>query len=402
MSKARLVITAIEVEGRTAAEVISEYGISRSWLYELLARRKLEGDAAFEPRSRRPLTSPAATPAATVELVLQLRKQLAEQGLDAGAETIGWHLEHRHDTTVSRATINRILARAGAITPDPSKRPRSSYIRFEASMPNETWQSDFTHYRLADGTPGGHDVEILTWLDDHSRYALQISAHHRVTGPIVLATFRQACDLHGYPASTLTDNGMVFTTRLSGGKGGRNGFEHELRRLHITQKNSRPNHPTTCGKVERFQQTMKKWLRAQAPQPGTLTDLQELLEAFAVEYNQHRPHRSLPHRATPATIYSARPKATPSTDRSADSHDRVRTDRLDNAGCVTLRIAGRLHHIGVGRTHARTHVLLLVQDLHVRVVNAATGELLRDLVIDPTRDYQPTGRPPGPAPKTPK
>ena len=153
MSKARLVITAIEVEGRTAAEVISEYGISRSWLYELLARRKLEGDAAFEPRSRRPLTSPAATPAATVELVLQLRKQLAEQGLDAGAETIGWHLEHRHDTTVSRATINRILARAGAITPDPSKRPRSSYIRFEASMPNETWQSDFTHYRLADGTP---------------------------------------------------------------------------------------------------------------------------------------------------------------------------------------------------------------------------------------------------------
>ena len=120
----------------------------------------------------------------------------------------------------------------------------------------------------------------MTWLDDHSRYALQISAHHRVTGPIVLATFRQACDLHGYPASTLTDNGMVFTTRLSGGKGGRNGFEHELRRLHITQKNSRPNHPTTCGKVERFQQTMKKWLRAQAPQPGTLTDLQELLEAF--------------------------------------------------------------------------------------------------------------------------
>jgi transposase InsO family protein len=397
VSKARLVITAIEVEGRTAAEVVAEYGISRSWLYELLARRRVEGDAVFEPRSRRPLTSPAATPAATVELVLRLRKQLAEQGLDAGAETIGWHLQHRHDTRLSRATINRILARAGAITPDPSKRPRSSYIRFEAAQPNETWQSDFTHYRLATG----HDVEVLTWLDDHSRYALHISAHHRVTGPIVLTAFRQACDLHGYPASTLTDNGMVFTTRLSGGKGGRNGFEHELRRLHITQKNSRPSHPTTCGKVERFQQTMKKWLHAQTPQPATLTELQQLLESFTVEYNQHRPHRSLPHRATPATIYTARPKATPSKDRSADSHDRVRTDRLDNSGCVTLRIAGRLHHIGIGRTHARTHVLLLVQDLHVRVVNAATGELLRDLVIDPARDYQPTGRPPGPAPKTP-
>ena len=170
--------------------------------------------------------------------------------------------------TLSRATINRILVRAGTVTPDPSKRPKRSYIRFEADQPNETWQSDFTHYRLTrpDGRPGA-DAEIITWLDDHSRYALHVTAHARVTGPIVLATFRQAADLHGYPASTLTDNGMVYTTRLAGGRGGRNHLEHELRRLDIAQKNSRPNHPTTCGKVERFQQTLKKWLRAQPDQP---------------------------------------------------------------------------------------------------------------------------------------
>jgi hypothetical protein len=212
----------------------------------------------------------------------------------------------------------------------------------------------------------------------------------------VLATFRQATDAHGYPASTLTDNGMVYTTRFAGGRGGRTGLEHELRRLGIVQKNSRPNHPTTCGKVERFQQTMKNWLRGQPAQPTTVSQLQALIDRFAVEYNQHRPHRSLPQQSTPAAAYAARPKATPSADRSSDTHDRVRTDRIDQTGCVTLRVNGRLHHIGIGRTHARTHVLLLIQDLHVRIVHAATGELLRELTIDPTRDYQPTGRPPGP------
>jgi transposase InsO family protein len=400
MSKARLVITAIEVEGRTPAEVIAAYGVSRSWLHELVARYRAEGDAAFEPRSRRPQTSPNATPPQTVELVLRLRKRLSESGLDAGADTIGWHLAHHHRITLSRATINRILVRHGTVVPAPAKRPKSSYIRFAAEQPNETWQSDFTHYRLTrpSGDPGP-DCEIISWLDDHSRLALHLSAHVRITGPIVLATFRQAVELHGYPASTLTDNGLVYTTRFAGGRGGRTALEHELRRLGIVQKNSRPGHPTTCGKVERFQQTMKRWLRAQPGQPTTIAGLQALLDRFTVEYNQLRPHRSLPHRATPATVYTARPKATPSADRARDTHDRVRTDRIDYTGCVTLRVNGRLHHIGIGRTHAQTHVLLLVQDLHVRVVDAASGELLRELTIDPTRDYQPTGRPPGPARK---
>jgi len=210
---------------------------------------------------------------------------------------------------------------------------------------------------------------------------------------------QNAAEQHSFPASTLTDNGTVYTTGFAGGaSGGRNGLELELRRLGITQKNSRPNHPTTCGKVERFQQTMNKWLRAQPDQPTNLLELQTLLDAFSDQDNHQRPHRSLPQPATPATAYTARPKATPSADSTAGSHDRVRTDRIDTTGCVTLRVNGRLHHIGVGRTHARTHVLLLVQDLHVRVVHAVAGELLRELTIDTTHDYQGTGtgRPPGP------
>lgn len=386
-------ITAV-LAGDSQSEVARRYNVSQGWVSKLMARYASEGEAAFEPRSRAPRSNPRTTPSEVVELIVRLRKELTEQGLDAGADTLAWHLTHHHGITLSRATISRHLNRQGLVVPDPKKRPRSSYIRFAAEQPNECWQADFTHYRLATGT----DVEILNWLDDHSRYALSTTAHHRVTGPIVLATFRAAITEHGCPASTLTDNGMVFTTRLSGGKGGRNGFEHELRALGVVQKNSRPNHPTTCGKVERFQQTEKDWLLAQPTQPTTVAELQTLLDTFRTTYNQHRPHSSLPHHATPATAYQARPKAAPGA-RLDDTHDRVRTDRVDASGTVTLRHAGRLHHIGVGRAHARTRVLLLVEDLNIRIIDAATAELLRELTLDPTKDYQGTGRPPGPPPR---
>ena len=177
---------------------------------------------------------------------------------------------------------------------------------------------------------------------------MRVTAHRRVSGPIVVAEFRAAIAEHGIPASTLTDNGLVFTTRFSGGKGGRNGFEAELRRLGIKQKNGKPSHPQTQGKVERFQQTLKNWLAAQAHQPADLAQLQALLDTFTALYNHQRPHRSLPHRATPATAYTARPKATPG-DRADDTHDRVRTDRVDADGKLTLRVNGKLHHIGIGR-----------------------------------------------------
>jgi transposase InsO family protein len=201
MSKARLVITAVTVEKRPVSEVARAYGASRSWVYELLARYRAEGEAAFEPRSRRPGASPSAAGPGTVELITRLRKELAGQGLDAGPHTIAWHLREHHQVTVSPATVSRYLARLGLVTPDPAKRPRSSYIRFEAEMPNECWQSDFTHYPLA----GGQDAQVLTWLDDHSRYALSVTAHAPVTGADVLEAFQAACARHGAPASTLTD-----------------------------------------------------------------------------------------------------------------------------------------------------------------------------------------------------
>ena len=203
MSKARLITTAITVQGLSQAHAARTYGVSKSWVSKLIARWRIEGDAAFEPRSRAPHTTPTALSDDMVDLIIQLRHQLTARGLDAGAHTLAWHLHHHHRITVSPTTIWRTLHRAHLITPEPKKRPKTSYTRFEADLPNQCWQSDFTHFRLEDD----RDVQILTWLDDRTRFALSVTAHDAETTPIVVATFRAAAHTHGYPASTLTDNG---------------------------------------------------------------------------------------------------------------------------------------------------------------------------------------------------
>ena len=233
MSKARLVITAVVVEGRSRAETARVYGVCKGWVSKLLARYRAEGTAAFEPRSRRPLTSPTAIDAQVVELIVAVRKNLVERGLDAGPDTIRWHLRHTHHVTVSRATIARHLTAQGLVIPEPAKRPKSSYLRFQADQPNETWQADFTHYRLTrpDGRPGG-DAEILCWIDDHSRYALSVTAHPRVTGPIVRHAFGHTVAAHGIPASTLTNSFKLGVALKVPGSSGRRcedlGVRHPL------------------------------------------------------------------------------------------------------------------------------------------------------------------------------
>jgi len=381
MSKRQAVVLAVTVEGLTQAQAARRYEVSESFVSRLLARWRLEGETAFEARSRRPQRSPTAIDPDVVERIVNLRAELAGKGLDAGPATIAWHLD-AVGITVSAATIRRRLLAAGLIVAEPKKRPKSSYVRFQADLPNECWQSDFTHWRLADST----DSEILTWLDDHARYALSVTAHRHVTGPIVVATFQDTAAEQGFPASILTDNALVYTTRFAGGRGGRNPLETVLADLRITHKHSRPNHPTTCGKVERFQQTLKRWLTKQPP-AGTLDQLQQHLDRFIDEYNHRRPHSSLARR-TPAVVYRLLPKTGPQG-TGAGTHHRVRHDRIDKTGAISLRRAGRLHHIGIGRAHAHTPVVLLINDLDIRVIDTTTGELLRHLTLDPTRNYQP-------------
>ena len=381
----RMVITAV-CSGMSQTEAARTYGVSQSWVSRLMARYRIEGQAAYTPRSTRPHTSPNQTSARIVDRVVQLREELTGQGLDAGAETICWYLEQER-LSCSRATVHRILVRSGQVKPEPTKRPKASYRRFQAEWANECWQSDFTHYRLTNGAA----AEIITWLDDHSRYCLHLSAHTRISAAIAAQTFTSTAKQYGWPASTLTDNGMVYTARLAGQgrRGGRTQLENLLQHHHIRQKNGSPSHPQTQGKVERFQQTLKKWLRAQPHQPATLTQLNKLLATFAAHYNHQRPHRALPHRATPAAVYALSPKATPNT--TPQPHQRIRTDRVDKTGNITLRLNGRLHHIGIGRPSKGTCITMLVQDHDVTIINTQTGQIIRELTIDPTRDYQPIG-----------
>ena len=180
---------------------------------------------------------------------------------------------------------------------------------------------------------------------------------------------------------------------------GRVALELELDLLGVRLHHSRPYHPQTCGKVERFHQTQKKWLAAQ-PAPVQIADLQRQLDRFRRYYNTLRPHRAVGRR-TPQQAYSARPKATP-TKPSIPVHYRVRREKADTSGVITIRYDSQLRHIGLGREHARKRVLALVADLYIRVVDAETGQLLRELTLNPNRDYQPLGRPPGPRPNQPE
>jgi len=377
VSLGRLVVTAVKVEGRSKSEVGREYRVSRGWVHELVRRYEAEGEAGLEPRSRRPLTSPQRTPMEIEEEIIELRKALEEEGLDAGAHTIAFHLVERQGEAPAPSTIWRILSRRGFVTPQPQKRPRSSFIRFEADQPNERWQADITHWTLADSTA----VEILNVMDDHSRLLVASDARAVTKAADVVVSFRKGAAQHGFPASVLTDNGAVFTAAPRGG--GRCAIELELAVLGIALRHSTPYHPQTCGKVERFHQTEKKWL-ARRPAAASLRDLQGQLDWFRGYYNTRRPHRALDRR-TPQVAFEARPKAAPSGGSlPIPGHYRVRQDRIDSSGVITLRYNSRLHHIGVGRRNAGTRVLVLVADLHVRVLTQE-GELLRELTLDPER-----------------
>jgi hypothetical protein len=185
-----------------------------------------------------------------------------------------------------------------------------------------------------------------------------------------------------WPAATLTDNGAVYTSRFTGG---RNGFEYLLAYLGIRQKNGAPGHPQTQGKIERFQQTLKRWLGRQ-PAPRTIAELQRQLDAFRTAYNEQRPHRAV-GRSTPGEAYRAMPKALPAGSRAGAGHFRLRYDITDSRGAMTLRRAGRLYHLKIGAAHARRRVLAIVDEREVTVVALDTGEVLSSHLIEPERRY---------------
>jgi transposase InsO family protein len=378
MDVGRYLVEAHLKEGRSVASLARDHGLHRSWIYKLLKRYREEGEAGLVLKSRRPHTSPTQISQELEERIIEIRKELFDGGLDEGAESIRTQLHVEGFATPSVSSIWRVLRRRGFVTPQPQKRPKSSYQHFEASLPNETWQSDMTHWVLE----GDRGVEIVNFLDDHSRLCLASVALPVTKVLDVLALFQALCQRYGTPASLLTDNGAIYTAKS---RYGRTGLETELERLGVVAKHSSPYHPQTCGKVERFHQTMKKFLRKQPP-AATLKELQAQLDWFTHYYNTVRPHRSLDRR-TPQSVYDARVKAHPGDVKDATAHFRVRYDKIDTNGTVTLRYGSRLLHLGMGRKNAGQVVTMLVADRDVRVLNPE-GVLMRRFTIDPAKNYQ--------------
>jgi transposase InsO family protein len=379
---ARYVVEAVVLEGRSIRKAAEAFGVSKSWTAELVARYRDDGYVAIEPRSKAPHSNPNRTSSEIEERIVAARKQLADAGWDAGPQTIHYHLSTAGIDPPSITTIWRILQRRGFITPAPKKRPRSSWIRFEADLPNERWQSDFTLWELADGT----EVKILNFEDDHSRLLTASRAYRALSTKDVYALLLKAAETWGLPASLLTDNGSVYGSMLTQGL---SPFESWLADLGIALIHSRFRHPQTMGKIERLQQTMKVFLDKQ-PRAATIRGLQTQLDTFRTYYNEIRPHRAR-NRMTPRAAFDAKQKARPDPSAlSAKSHKRILTTRVRDEGVLHLRVDGHPHTIGVGVAYAGMKVRIVVKGKNIRIVTQ-DGELIRALTLDPSRNYQPSG-----------
>lgn len=380
------VLAFVAGEAVNVSQVCRDVGISRKTFYKYVGRCRVEAMAGFEERSRRPHSFPRAVAVEVEEAVVALRKELGDAGHECGATTIQWHLgtDPRFERRVpSVATVHRILVRRGFVVAQPEKRPKCSWRRFEAPAPNEWWQVDFIDWVTAsDGL-----VKVFNFLDDHSRLACRSRAVTEATSAEAWTTFCQAAQRWGLPAGVLSDNGLCFSGKL---RGFEVAFEAKLRDAGIRPFTGRPYHPQTTGKVERFQQTLKKWLRRQDHRRGLATDLDELqarLDEFCAYYNNQRPHQGI-GRVTPLSRWQASPASQPAGEPLPHPTPRNRTHT------VTVGANGAIAldkwHIGVGTEWARCEATLILDGHYATIFSG--DQLIRHLKLDHNRTYQPTGR----------
>jgi transposase InsO family protein len=382
--KATAAAYALDESARAAINVSAvcrDEGVSRAVFYKYVDRVRNEGLAGLAERSRRPHTSPQQIPVEVEDRVVRLRKELDDAGLDHGATSIQWYLSRQDEVAKapSLATIHRILVRRGLVVPEPKKRPKTTFRRFEAPAPNELWQTDHTDWVIAAGV-----VKIFNIVDDHSRVAIRSRAVAEATTEEAWATFCQGAQRWGLPAGTLSDNGLCFSGKL---RHVEVFFEAQLRDAGVRPITSRPFHPQTAGKVERFQQTLKKWLRKRRRLYATIEELQADLDEFIRIYNTERPHQGI-GRQIPIERWRATPVAGPASEPLAhpDWSSKHLYVTVDDAGCVRadhLRI-----HVGI--EHQARSALVIVDKTRANVF--IEGDLVRHLELDRSRTYQPSGR----------
>ncbi|MGH9132556.1 MAG: integrase core domain-containing protein [Ilumatobacteraceae bacterium] len=303
------------------------------------------------------------------------RKELVDAGLDAGAATIAFHLTDLPGLP-HEATIWRVLSARGLITADPSKAPKRAWRSFTAERANDCWQVDDTGWTLADGA----DVKVFDVIDDHSRLAVASTAMTTCTGAAALDVFADAATVIGWPARLLSDNATAFRHTLASA----------VAPLGVAADHSRPYHPQTCGKVERFHQTLKRWLAKQPP-AATLAELQAQLDLFRLIYNHHRPHRGVGRRY-PADVWATAPKSGPA-DRPLATPTAVHHSTIHAGACYTGR-----YSISVGTRHngQRATIVITGTACHVFI----DGHLIRHLTLNTQQRTQPLYSKPGRPPTT--
>lgn len=370
----RRTIVEVDVDGLNVTAFCAQHGVSTWFFWDLRRRHALEGDVVLEPKSRAPRRVANKTPLAIEDVIVAKRKELDDAGLDAGPGSICWHLRDL-DGLPSEATVWRILKARGFITADPSKAPRSSMRRFTAERANECWQLDDTTWQLADGS----DVKIFNVIDDHSRLLVASAAMRSCNGAGALVALGDAAAVLGWPERTLSDNAKAFRDVLA----------DALAELGVNARHSRPYHPQTNGKVERFHLTLKKWL-ARQPAAATLDELQGQLDAFRFLYNHQRPHRSI-ERRVPAQVWADAPKSGPA-DQPLTAPTLVTTS-IVRGGYANV---GKTYRITIGSAFNDRTAFTVVTGRRAHVF--VDGRLVRELTVDPSRRdqtlYQRRGRPP--------
>jgi transposase InsO family protein len=366
----RRTIVELDAGGLNVTEFCREHGVSTWFFWDLRRRHAAEGDAALVPRSRAAHRPAGRTPLEVEDVIVALRKELDDAGLDAGPATIAFHLRDLPGVP-HESTIWRILTARGLIVANSAKAPKHTGRSFTAARANECWPLDDWAWPLADGTV----VQILDVLDDHSRYAVACTAMATCTGARVLAALSDAAGYLGWPERFWSDNARAFTGTLA----------TALAPLGVTASHTRPHSPRSNGKVERFHQTVQKWL-ARQPAATTLAQLQTQLDLFRIIYNTQRPHRAL-HRRYPADVWIAAPKSGPA-DRPLGTSTTTHTSVVHNGRCW----AGP-YEISLGVAHNDQPALTVITGTHAHVF--IHGHLVRHLTLNPQQRTQPLYPRPG-------
>lgn len=372
------------------AKFCREHGVSRSQFYEIRGRARREGPvAAMAPRSRsRPVRHSQAISIEVEELAVQIRKELIDEGWDGGPVTVRHRLAVLGITPPAASTLARIFTRRGMVKPQPQKRPKTSWRRFEAATVHECWQLDGFDWHLADGST----FVILQATDDKSRFPVATRAAVGERAIDAKAVIQTGIDRFQVPCRLLTDNGTAFNRDRFGKK---TQLVLWLESLGCRPVTGRPGHPQTQGKNERAHQTLQRWLRAHDT-PTNLTEAQHLLDQFDTQFAD-RPHQGLAMN-TPAHVLATGPTAIaplpPEPQPVTAPAARIGQRRVGPTG--TVRAWNAVINIGY---HRRGHTVTAMKAGTVISIFDNQGIQIRSVQLEPGRRFYGNNQPRSTQPK---